>query len=78
MVPADPAVGSGYSTKSGTAKAIANALGLSLIAPELPGLNTFDGSHLDRPSAERWSQAFLKEASPRIRDCLDPDAAGAR
>jgi hypothetical protein len=78
MVPADPATGAAYSINSGTAKAIANALGLSLIAPELPGLTTFDGSHMDRPSAERWSQAFLEEASPRIRDCLDSDAAGAR
>jgi hypothetical protein len=78
MVPSDPATGAAYSIKSGTGKAIAKALGLSLIAPELPGLTTFDGSHLDRPSAERWSQAFLEEASPRIRDCLDPHAAGAR
>lgn len=78
MVPADPTVGTAYSTKFGTAKVIANALGLSLIAPELTGLSTFDGSHLDRPSAERWSQAFLQEASPRIRDCLNSNAPGAR
>jgi hypothetical protein len=78
MVPADPATGAAYSISAGTGKVIANALGLSLIAPELPGLTTFDGSHLDRPSAERWSQAFLEEASPRIRDCLDAHAAGAR
>jgi hypothetical protein len=78
MVPANPLPGSDKTTSSGTAKAIANALGLSLIAPELPALTTFDGSHLDRPSAERWSQAFLEEASPRIRDCLDSNTAGAR
>ncbi len=78
MVPADPATGAAYSINSGTAKAIASALGLSLVAPELAGLTTFDGSHLDRPSAERWSQAFFEQASPKIRDCLDSDAARSR
>lgn len=78
MVPANPLPGSDRTTSSGTAKAIANALGLSLIAPELPALTTFDGSHLDRPSAERWSQAFLDEAAPRIRECLAANADGSR
>jgi len=55
----------------GTAKAIAAALGTNLLAPELEGLQTFDGSHLDQASAERWSQAFLQLAAPRIRRCLD-------
>jgi hypothetical protein len=57
-------------TALGTAKAVADALGLSLLAPELDGLNTFDGSHLDRQSAERWSTAFMQAAAPRIRRCL--------
>jgi len=78
MVPANPLPGSDKTTNSGTAKAIASALGLSLIAPELPGLTTFDGSHLDRPSADKWSQAFLEEASPQIRECLDNPADRAR
>ena len=42
--------------------AIAGALGMELIAPELDGLQTYDGSHLDRPSAERWSEAFFEAA----------------
>ena len=58
-------------TKRGTAVAIASALGKELIAPELDGLQTYDGSHLDRPSAERWSQAFFQAAGPKIRRCLD-------
>jgi len=33
-------------------------------------LNTFDGSHLDAVSAERWSASFLETAGPRIRQCL--------
>ena len=56
--------------RRGTAGAIAAALGMELIAPELDGLETFDGSHLDRPSAERWSKAFFQAAAPKIRECL--------
>jgi hypothetical protein len=58
-------------TKSATANAIADALGMNLISPELDGLRTFDGTHLDQTSAERWSTAFLRVAAPRIRQCLD-------
>ena len=57
-------------TRIGTAKAIALALGLNLVAPRLAGLMTFDGYHLDRESAQRWSAAFLEEAGPQIRNCL--------
>jgi hypothetical protein len=46
------------------------ALGSELIAPQVDGLRTFDGSHLDAASAERWSAAFLDAAGPRIRECL--------
>jgi hypothetical protein len=57
-------------TPVGTAKAIAVALGLKLVAPMLAGLTTFDHSHLDVESAQRWSAAFLEEAGPQIRKCL--------
>lgn len=53
-----------------TARAIAASLAASFVAPEPAGLSTFDGSHLDRPSAERWSAAFLSEAAPILRRCL--------
>src|ERR1700730_10422580 len=46
-------------TGTGTAKAIASALGLNLVAPSLAGLVTFDHVHLDPESAQRWSTAFL-------------------
>jgi hypothetical protein len=62
------------STKRAEAIAIAKALGLDLIAPEVQGLKTFDGSHLDRQSAERWSKAFFEAAGPRIRQCLGETA----
>ncbi len=59
-------------TKTGNVNAIAAALGDDLITPDIPaGLQTFDGSHLDQASAERWSQAFFEAAGSRIRSCLE-------
>jgi hypothetical protein len=63
-------------TLRGEAQAIAAGLGLDLVAPEVEGLTTFDESHLDRPSAERWSAAFLDAAGPRIARCV-ADGGGA-
>ena len=57
-------------TAIGTAKAIAATIGRPLVAPELTGLNTFDESHLDSASAERWSTAFIHAAAPYIQKCL--------
>ena len=57
-------------TKRAEAMAIAAKLGHDLLAPQIEGLHTFDGSHLDEASAERWSAAFLQEAGPRIRNCV--------
>jgi hypothetical protein len=64
-------------TKTGNAEAIAAGVGLPLIAPNLDGLNTSDGYHLDRPSAERWSKAFLEAEGPEIRSCLEKHGAGS-
>ena len=61
-----PSVG----TKIGTVSALANAFGKTLVMPDLDGLQTYDGSHLDRPSAERWSKAFVQAVAPQIRRCL--------
>jgi hypothetical protein len=57
-------------TNVGTANSIATVLSLNFIAPEIEDLQTFDGSHLDRPSAERWSSAFFQAAGPQIKKCL--------
>ena len=65
-------------TKRAEATAIASALSMDLLVPPLEGLQTFDGSHLDRPSAERWSQAFLEMAGPRIRECLSETRTSSR
>ena len=63
-------------TEIGNANAIAEGVGAKLVAPEIPeGLQTFDGSHLDQPSAQRWSQAFFQAAGSKIRSCLEEQDA---
>jgi hypothetical protein len=57
-------------TRIATSRAVAAALGATFLAPELGGLKTFDHSHLDKPSAQRWSAAFFGAAGPRIEKCL--------
>lgn len=59
-------------TKIGDADAIAKGLGIKLVTPRIPeGLQTYDGWHLDEPSAQRWSQAFFQAAGPTIRSCIE-------
>ncbi len=59
-------------TELGTARAIASGAGLKLVTPGIvEGLRTYDGYHMDQPSARRWSQAFLQAAGPKIRSCLE-------
>lgn len=60
-------------TKRAEAREIAKALGLNLVEPDVSGLTTFDGSHLDSPSAERWSTAFFALAGDQIRRCVADD-----
>jgi hypothetical protein len=63
-------------TRIGNADAIASGLGMKLVTPgKLEGLQTWDGYHLDRPSAERWSRAFFQAAGPEIRSCLGEHGA---
>lgn len=63
-------------TKIGNANAVATALGMKLVTPPiLEGLRTDDGSHLDQPSAKRWSEAFFQAAGPKIRSCLEGQQA---
>jgi hypothetical protein len=57
-------------TRRAEAMAIAAKLGHDLVSPRLEGLLTFDGSHLDEASAERWSEAFFEEAGPQIKRCI--------
>jgi hypothetical protein len=58
-------------TKIANAAAIARGVGLPLMTPRyLDGLTTYDGSHLDEQSAQRWSEAFFQMAGLTIRSCL--------
>jgi len=62
-------------TKIGNGKAIAAALRMNFVAPEISELGTVDGSHLNPESAERWSQAFFEAAGSKIRSCLEDQRA---
>jgi hypothetical protein len=64
-------------TRRAEAQAIADALGVSFIAPHVAGLTTFDGSHLDVRSASLWSAAFLAAAGPLLERCAGGAAAAA-
>jgi hypothetical protein len=57
-------------TRRAEARAIAQTLDLDLVEPNVTGLRTFDGSHLDPASAERWSAAFFSTVGSRIRQCV--------
>ncbi len=64
-------------TRIADAKAMAEGLNTPLILPELDRLETFDGSHLTHSSAERWSEAFLDDAAPIVRECLRAPGAAS-
>ncbi len=57
------------------AQQIADALGSPMVEAALDGLSTFDLSHLDAPSADRWSAQFLKRAGPLIDACMTTTVA---
>ena len=57
-------------TKRAQAEALAQKVGVKFISPRVPGLTTFDRSHLNAVSAVRWSAAFFELAEPDIRRCL--------
>ena len=38
---------------------------------DVPGLQTYDNSHLDRPNSERWAEAFVEALDPAIENCFD-------
>jgi hypothetical protein len=63
-------------TPLANSRAIAESLRVDFIAPQLDNLNTFDGTHLDRPSAARWSAAFFAAAGQRLRECLAEPSDG--
>jgi hypothetical protein len=53
----------------GLAQYIGTALGLTVIEPQLNNLYTFDFAHLTPESSIRWTQAFLEDIKPVLRQC---------
>jgi len=56
--------------ESANAEALAHATGVQFSSPVIEGLQVFDGSHLDRPSAERFSRAVFADIGPNLQQCL--------
>lgn len=56
-----------------TAAALAKELGVEFVSPKLSDLRTFDGSHLEPKSAERFAKAFVEAAGPSILQCIKQD-----
>ena len=50
---------------------LGNALGLTVINPEVENLYTFDKAHLTPESSVRWTQAFLRELEPVLERCMN-------
>ncbi len=59
-----------YASSLETAEAVAKELKISFVPAAIDGLRTYDGSHLDQSSAERWSKAFFQAAEPQILRCI--------
>jgi hypothetical protein len=68
------AIPNSVSTSEPIAERIGKGFQLPVVVPHVDNLATIDDSHLNGPSAERWSGAFLREAAPALDRCL---AAGA-
>ena len=61
----------------GLAQYIGEALGLRVVEPQVADLATFDNSHLTPRSSALWTQAFLEELEPVLRECTTPGALSA-
>ena len=56
---------------------LAKELGTDLVSPVVPGMQTFDTSHLNVESAALWVPHWLDEAGPRIQKCFQSKVASA-
>jgi hypothetical protein len=61
----------------GLAQYIGDALGLTVIEPQLPDLYTFDLAHLTPQSSVRWTRDFLENMEPLLRQCVARDATAS-
>ena len=53
-------------------RAVADDSGHQAVFADVPGLEVYDGSHMDVENSERWAAAFLPELDRAIGNCLDP------
>jgi hypothetical protein len=53
-----------------TARAIADRIGATFLTVRLDSLGTYDGSHLDAVSSERWATAFFGALQPVFDRCF--------
>ena len=51
--------------------ALANQVGALPVYTPMGDLETYDNSHLDRPTSERWGESFVKDLDPVLDRCLD-------
>jgi hypothetical protein len=58
------------SVSNETARQLATNLKVPYVGTNVDGLMTFDGSHLDRSSAERWTRALSAELRKAIAACV--------
>lgn len=49
---------------------MADELKVPAVFVEVPGLKTYDNSHLDRPNSEVWSEAFVKKLDLALDNCI--------
>ena len=49
---------------------LAAATGVPYIDPQVEGLATLDGSHLDKASAKRWTHEFFQDFQPAFEKCM--------
>jgi hypothetical protein len=63
-------------TRVGTVRALGAALGLKVVSPEPQGLRMFDPTHLDRSSAQTWSQSFYEAAGQELERCAASKKTG--
>lgn len=61
-----PPYGGPASPSGRSAEIFAHTLGVPLVAPNLERPETWDGSHLTRDSAERFTALFLRELAPLL------------
>jgi hypothetical protein len=64
------AVPNSVSLDEPVARRVGKRFDLPVVIPVVDDLGTIDGSHLNAVSAERWSEAFLRDAAPAIEGCL--------